>query len=123
MVLVIINIDEVDGRSHKTVKKFLDAYKSRVDDSPERTSDYEKLIFAEIFLHYAKDKKGDVALGTLTDKALMNQDGSSKLIVPYYIQEGLTWLFKLHLETVSRLNNWKNMLKYMRVQVQVKRIF
>jgi len=52
------------------------------------------LIFAEIFLHYAKDKKGDVALGTLTDKALMNQDGSSKLIVPYYIQEGLTWLLK-----------------------------
>lgn len=88
------HIDEVDGRSHKTVKKFLDAYKSRVDDSPERTSDYEKLIFAEIFLHYAKDKKGDVALGTLTDKALMNQDGSSKLIVPYYIQEGLTWLLK-----------------------------
>ena len=94
MVLVIINIDEVDGRSHKTVKKFLDAYKSRVDDSPERTSDYEKLIFAEIFLHYAKDKKGDVALGILTDKALMNQDGSSKLIVPHYIQEGLTWLLK-----------------------------
>lgn len=88
------HIDEVDGRSHKTVKKFLDAYKSRVDDSPERTSDYEKLILAEIFLHYAKDKKGDVALGILTDKALMNQDGSSKLIVPHYIQEGLTWLLK-----------------------------
>lgn len=62
MVLVIINIDEVDGRSHKTVKKFLDAYKSRVDDSPERTSDYEKLIFAEIFLHYAKDKKASCIL-------------------------------------------------------------
>ena len=56
--------------------------------------EYLVSLFAEIFLHYAKDKKGDVALGTLTDKALMNQDGSSKLIVPYYIQEGLTWLLK-----------------------------
>lgn len=88
------HIDEVDGRSRKTVKKFLDAYKSRVDASPERTSDYEKLIFAEIFLHYAKDKKGDVALEILTDKTLMNEDGSSKLVVPCYIQEGLTWLLK-----------------------------
>lgn len=88
------HIDELDGRSHKTVKKFLDAYKSRVDASSERTSYYEKLIFAEIFLHYAKDKKGDVALEILTDKTLMNEDGSSKLVVPRYIQEGLTWLLK-----------------------------
>lgn len=88
------HIDELDGRSRKTVKKFLDAYKSRVDASSERTSYYEKLIFAEIFLHYAKDKKGDVALEILTDKTLMNEDGSSKLVVPRYIQEGLTWLLK-----------------------------
>ena len=89
-----IHIDEMDGRSRKTVKKFLDAYKSRVDASPERASEYEKLIFAEIFLHYAKDKKGDVALGVLTDETLLNEDGSSKLGVPCYIQEGLTWLLK-----------------------------
>ena len=90
----VAHIDEIDGRSRKTVKKFLDAYKSRVDVSPERASDYEKLIFAELFLHYAKDKKGDVALEILTDKTLMNEDGLSKLIVPRYIQEGLTWLLK-----------------------------
>lgn len=88
------HIDEIDGRSRKTVKKFLDAYKSRADVSPGRASDYEKLIFAELFLHYAKDKKGDVALEILTDKTLMNEDGLSKLIVPRYIQEGLTWLLK-----------------------------
>lgn len=88
------HIEEMDGRSRKTIKKFLDAYKSRADTSVERTSDYENLIFAEIFLHYAKDKKGDVALGILTDETLLNKDGSSKLIVPHYIQEGLTWLLK-----------------------------
>jgi predicted ATP-dependent endonuclease of OLD family len=88
------HIDEVDGRSCKTIKKFLDAYKYREDTSPERASDYEKLIFAEMFLHYAKNKKGDVALEILTDKTLMNEDGSSKLVVPRYIQEGLTWLLK-----------------------------
>lgn len=88
------HIEEMDGRSRKTIKKFLDAYKSRVDTSMERTSDYENLIFAEIFLHYAKDKKGDVALGILTDETLLNEAGSSKLVVPHYIQEGLTWLLK-----------------------------
>lgn len=88
------HIEEMDGRSRKAVRKFLDAYKSRIDNSPKRISDYEKLIFAEIFLNYAKDKKGDIALGILTDKSLMNEDGSSKLVVPRYIQEGLKWLLK-----------------------------
>lgn len=88
------HIEEMDGRSRKAVRKFLDAYKSRIDNSPKRISDYEKLIFAEIFLNYAKDKKGDIALGILTDKSLMNEDDSSKLVVPHYIQEGLKWLLK-----------------------------
>lgn len=88
------HIEEMDGRSRKAVRKFLDAYKSRIDNSTKRISDYEKLIFAEIFLNYAKDKKGDIALGILTDKSLMNEDGSSKLVVPRYIQEGLKWLLK-----------------------------
>lgn len=88
------HIEEMDGRSRKAVRKFLDAYKSRIDNSPKRIPDYEKLIFAEIFLNYAKDKKGDIALGILTDKSLMNEDGSSKLVVPHYIQEGLKWLLK-----------------------------
>lgn len=88
------HIEELDGRSRKPIKKFLDAYKSRTDTSMDRTSDYEKLIFAEIFLHYAKSKKGDVALEILTDETLLNEDGSSKLVVPRYIQEGLAWLLK-----------------------------
>ena len=44
------HIEEMDRRSRKAVRKFLDAYKSRIDNSPKRISDYEKLIFAEIFL-------------------------------------------------------------------------
>ena len=88
------HIEEIDGRSRKTIKKFLDAYKSRVDTAIERTFDYENLIFAEIFLHYAKDRKGDVALGILTDETHLKEDGSSKLVVPRYIQEGLIWLLK-----------------------------
>lgn len=88
------NSSKIDGRSRKTICKFLDAYKARVDTSPEHASEYEKLIFAEIFLHYAKDKKGDVALGMLTDETLLNEDSSSRLVVPQYIQEGLKWLLK-----------------------------
>jgi putative ATP-dependent endonuclease of the OLD family len=88
------NIAKIDGRSHKTINKFLDAYKTRIDIEPAHAPEYEKIIFAEIFLHYAEGKKGDVALGMLTDKALLNEDGSSKLVVPQYIQEGLEWLLK-----------------------------
>ena len=88
------HLEEIDGRSRNTIKKFLDAYNSRVDTDASPTFDYEKLIFAEIFLHYAKNKKGDVALEILTDETLSKKDGSSKLVVPRYIQEGLTWLLK-----------------------------
>ena len=88
------HIKELDGRSRKPIKKLIDAYNLRADTSENQTFDYENLIFAEIFLHYAKDKKGDVALEILTDKTLFNGDGSSKLAVPQYIKEGLAWLVK-----------------------------
>jgi hypothetical protein len=55
---------------------------------------YEKLLFSEIFLHYAEGNKGNVALGLLVDEKLTNEEGASKLIVPKYIQEGLEWLLK-----------------------------
>ena len=88
------NIEQMDGRSRKTIKKFFDAYNTRVDMKHENAPQYERLIFAEIFLHYAKSKKGDVALALLTDESLFNKDGTSKLIVPKYIREGLEWLLK-----------------------------
>jgi putative ATP-dependent endonuclease of OLD family len=84
--------DEIDGRSIKCIGYFLDAYKKRTEKQLE--SEYEKLLFAEIFLHYAKNKKGDIALELLTDEKLNDENGDSKLVVPNYIREGLEWLLK-----------------------------
>lgn len=86
------NLAKMDGRSSKVISRFIEAYKSRIDQAPENKGKYEKLVFAEIFLHYARSKKGDVALGILSEKELTNEDGTSKLVVPPYIQEGLKWL-------------------------------
>lgn len=90
----IINKEDIDGRSRKVVDKYLYAFDKRIDSVPENTSFYEKLIFAELFLHYAKNKKGDVALSLLTDKNLFNEDETNKIVVPEYIQEGLKWLMQ-----------------------------
>lgn len=90
----ISNEDKIDGRSRKVISKYLKAFSQRTDTAPENTKFYEKLIFAELFLHYAKNKKGDVALSLLTDKNLYNKDETTKIIVPNYIQEGLKWLIQ-----------------------------
>lgn len=90
----IINKEDIDGRSRKVVDKYLYAFDKRIDSVPENTSFYEKLIFAELFLHYAKNKKGDVALSLLTDKNLFNENEITKIVVPEYIQEGLKWLVR-----------------------------
>lgn len=88
------NRDQIDGRSIKCIGKFLDAYKTRSDMDTNLVARYERLMFAEIFLHYAEGKKGDIALGLLVDEELADDKGNSKLIVPKYIQEGLKWLLK-----------------------------
>lgn len=88
------NKEEIDGRSRKVIDKYLKAYNERIDDAPERAKLYEKIAFAELFLHYAKSKKGEVALSLLTDEALYNEDETSKIVVPDYIQEGLKWLMQ-----------------------------
>lgn len=90
----IKNKGEIDGRVLKSITKFLDGYEQRNDNSSENEAYYENLIFAEIFLHYAKTKKGEIALGLLTDDELINDDESSKLLVPTYIKEGLKWLME-----------------------------
>ncbi len=90
----IANKDDIDGRTRKVINKHLSAFENRTDKSPKKTKLYEKIIFAELFLHYAKSKKGDVALSLLTNKELYNEDESTKIAVPNYIQEGLKWLMK-----------------------------
>ena len=90
----ISNEDKIDGRSRKVISKYLKAFSERTDTAPENTKFYEKIIFSELFLHYAKNKKGDVALSLLTDENLYNEDETTKMIVPNYIQEGLKWLIQ-----------------------------
>lgn len=90
----IADIEDIDGRSRKVIDRYLKAYNERIDTAPENAKFYEKIIFAELFLHYAKSKKGEVALSLLTDKALYNEDETTKIAVPDYIQEGLKWLMQ-----------------------------
>lgn len=88
------NKKDIDGRSRKVIDKYLKAYNERVDGNPENSKLYEKIIFSELFLHYAESKKGEVALSLLTDKALYNEDETTKIVVPDYIREGLKWLMQ-----------------------------
>lgn len=85
---------EIDGRSIKVIKKYLDAYKNRTDNSEEQVQFYNNLVFAELFLHYAKDRKGDIALQILTDDKIFDEKRKTKITVPKYIREGLEWLLK-----------------------------
>lgn len=88
------NQSEIDGRSKKVIKKYLDAYKNRKDNSDEKAQKYEEIVFAELFLHYAKNRKGDIALQILTDNEMTDETGKTKITVPEYIREGLEWLLK-----------------------------
>lgn len=83
------NQSEIDGRSKKVIKKYLDAYKNRKDNSNEKAQKYEEIVFAELFLHYAKNRKGDIALQILTDNEMTDETGKTKITVPEYIREGL----------------------------------
>ncbi|MCT7729031.1 MAG: ATP-dependent endonuclease, partial [Lactobacillus iners] len=88
----IKNKELIDGRSIKLISKYLDCYKKKIELDPENQEFYEKLIFSKLFLHYASNKKGDVALSLITDKNFFDDKDISKLIVPGYIMEGLEWL-------------------------------
>lgn len=83
------NIDELDGRNKKKIKKFIELFSKAIQEYPGNKSDYEKLFFAKIFFHYAKSHKGDVALQILSDDTIMGD-----MVVPKYIEEGLKWLLK-----------------------------
>lgn len=81
--------DEIDGRSQEKIFKLLDLISDAIEKHPKDKEIYEKLFFANLFLTYAKKKKGDVALNMLIDDELMKN-----IIVPIYIKEGLEWLLK-----------------------------
>ncbi|MFB5345766.1 ATP-dependent nuclease [Enterococcus faecalis] len=88
----VANKTEIDGRSLKTIEFFLNAFENRIDLEPKMKIEYEKLLFAELYLHYANNKKGDIALGLLVDNELEDEHGIPKFNVPSYILGGLEWL-------------------------------
>ena len=83
---------EIDGRVLKTVGKYLNAFADRNEQTEENKDTYKKIAMAELFLHYAKNQKGDLALGILTNEAFFDENGKLSIPVPNYIREGLEWL-------------------------------
>ena len=67
----------------------LKLFDDAISKYPAEKEKYHKLFFANLFLSYAKGKKGDVALQILTDESL-----AKSIVVPEYIKEGLEWLLK-----------------------------
>ena len=81
--------NEIDGRSRPSIEKILNIFKTAITNDIKHNKNYECLFFAELFLHYAENKKGDVALDILVDEWL-----AKSISVPAYIEEGLKWLKK-----------------------------
>lgn len=79
-------LPSIDGRSKSVIQKYVNSYKNRIDQEEQNKEFYEILAFAEIFLHYAKANKGNLALSILTEAE------SLSLNVPRYIKEGIEWL-------------------------------
>ena len=64
------NFTEIDGRSSKIIRKYLDAYRERADSAPEKNDEYANIIFAQLSCTTSRIKKGDFALDVLTDKRI-----------------------------------------------------
>ena len=79
-------LPSIDGRSQSVIQKYVNSYKNRIDKEEQNKEFYEMLAFAEIFLHYAKANKGNLALSILTEAE------SLSLNIPCYIKEGIEWL-------------------------------
>lgn len=75
--------------ANSIVSAHLDVFKAAISRDAEHEEHYKQLFFAELFLYYTKNHKGDVALNILTDDTI-----TKDLIVPQYIKEGLEWLLK-----------------------------
>jgi len=75
--------------SNSIVSAYLDACKAVINKDSQHEIIYKQLFFAELFLYYANNRKGDIALKILTNDNLIEN-----LVVPQYIKEGLEWLLK-----------------------------
>ena len=78
-----------NAKTKKKISNMISIFQTAVANDIDSTAKYNNLFFAQLFLGYAKKRKGDVALSVLS-----NEDLAAKITVPSYIKEGLEWLSK-----------------------------
>lgn len=84
------NVEKIKYTKTKDkIKKLVNKYSNLIENDNEHKKIYEKLFFANLFLSYAENKKGEIALEILLDEELM-----SNIVIPSYIEEGIKWLVK-----------------------------
>ena len=84
-----VNREQIDGRSRSKITNLIDSFKNIIaaEQEDEKKDKIKKLFFGKLFLEYAKDCKGDIALSILVDEELVDA-----LVVPQYIREGIQWV-------------------------------
>lgn len=84
------NVEKIKYTKTKDkIKKLVNKYNNLIENDNEHKKIYEKLFFANLFLSYAENKKGEIALEILLDEELI-----SNIVIPSYIEEGIKWLVK-----------------------------
>ena len=76
-------------KTRDKIKNLVNKYSNFIENDNGHKKIYEKLFFANLFLSYAENKKGEIALEILLDEELMNN-----IVIPSYIEEGIKWLVK-----------------------------
>ncbi len=84
------NVEKIkNAKTRKKIKNMINKYDTLIKSDNENKEVYEKLFFSNLFLSYAENKKGEVAL-----EILLNKDLIDTLTIPPYIKEGIEWLVK-----------------------------
>lgn len=84
------NVEKIkNAKTRKIIKNMINKYDTLIKSDNENKEVYEKLFFSNLFLSYAENKKGEVAL-----EILLNKDLIDTLTIPPYIKEGIEWLVK-----------------------------
>lgn len=78
-----------NAKTRKKIQDMINKYDTLIKSDNGNKKVYEKLFFSNLFLSYAENKKGEVAL-----EILINKDLIDVLTIPSYIKEGIKWLMK-----------------------------
>ena len=76
-----------NAKTKKKIGEMITMFQMAITNDVDNTGKYNDLFFAQLFLVYSKNRKGDVALSILSNEFL-----ADKINVPVYIMEGLEWL-------------------------------